>query len=100
MSVGEYSVVWRPKASADLLSIVRYIAQDSPIRARAFGKRLRDKVQALAQHPRLGREGRPGLPTGLRELVLYPHYIAFYRVFDEQRTVEIVRVKHTSQQTP
>lgn len=100
MAVGEYSIVWRAKAIEDLRSIVRYVAQDSPTRARAFGKRLRDKVEPLARHPRLGHEGRPGLPVGIRELVLHPHYIAFYRVLDEPRIVEIVRVKHTSQQTP
>lgn len=100
MSGGDFSIVWRPKALEDLRSIVRYIAQDSPARARTFGKRLRDKVQPLAQHPLLGREGRPGLPAGVRELVLDPHYIAFYRVIEGSRTIEILRVKHTSQQTP
>jgi toxin ParE1/3/4 len=98
MSGGDFSIAWRPKALEDLRSIVRYIAQDSPSRARTFGKRLREKVQPLAQHPLLGREGRPGLPTGVRELVL--HYIAFYRAIEASRTVEILRVKHTSQQTP
>jgi len=100
MSGGDFSIAWRPKALEDLRSIVRYIAQDSPSRARTFGKRLREKVQPLAQHPLLGREGRPGLPAGVRELVLHPHYIAFYRVIEASRTVEILRVKHTSQQTP
>ena len=100
MSGGDFSIAWRPKALEDLRSIVRYIAQDSPSRARTVGKRLREKVQPLAQHPLLGREGRPGLPTGVRELVLHPHYIAFYRAIEASRTVEILRVKHTSQQTP
>jgi toxin ParE1/3/4 len=40
------------------------------------------------------------LTDGVRELVLHLHYIAFYRVLDASRTVEILRVKHTSQQTP
>ncbi len=100
MSGRDFSIAWRPKALEDLCSIVRYIAQDSPTRARTFGKRLRDKVQPQAQHPLLGHEGRPGLPAGVRELVLHPHYIAFYRVLEASCTVEILRVKHTSQQTP
>ena len=63
MSGADYRIAWRPKASEDLRSIVRYIAQDSPTRARTFGKKLREKVQPLAQHPLLGHEGRPGLPA-------------------------------------
>ncbi len=93
----DYRIAWRPKALEDLRSIVRYIAQDSPTRARTFGKKLREKVQPLAQHPLLGHEGRPGLPAGVRELVLHANYIAFYRVIDTSRTVEILRVKHVAQ---
>lgn len=100
MSGADYRIAWRPKASEDLRNIVRYIAQDSPTRARTFGKKLREKVQPLAQHPLLGHEGRPGLPAEVRELVLHPNYIAFYRVLEASRTVEILRVKHVAQQTP
>jgi toxin ParE1/3/4 len=45
-------------------------------------------------------KGRPGLPDWLRELVVHPNYIVFYRVLAEARTVEILRVKHAAQQTP
>ena len=100
MSGADYRIAWRPKASEGLRSIVRYIAQDSPAGARTFGKKLREKVRPLAQLPLLGHEGRPGLPADVRELVLHPNYIAFYRVIESSRTVEILRVKHVAQQTP
>lgn len=100
MAGAGYRIAWRPKASEDLRGIVRYIAQDSATRARTFGKSLREKVEPLARHPLLGHEGRPGLPAGVRELVLHPNYIAFYRVLEASRTVEILRVKHVAQQTP
>ena len=100
MPGADYRIAWRSKALEDLRSIVRYIAQDSPARARTFGKKLREKVRPLAQHPLLGHEGRPGLPADVRELVLHANYIAFYRVIDTSRTVEILRVKHVAQQTP
>ena len=95
-----YRIVWRPIAEADLDSIIDYIAQDNPTKAEAFGQELRDKTLPLAQHPKLGRTGRPGLPAFLRELIAHRNYIVFYRVLDEARTVEILRVKHTAQQTP
>ena len=87
-------------AREDLRGIVRYIGKDNPTRAKSFGKDLRDKTKPLAQYPELGRKGRPGLPEWLRELVVHPNYIIFYRVLAEARTVEILRVKHAAQQVP
>lgn len=84
-----YRIEWRPKAREDLRVIVRYIGKDNPTRARGFGQELRDKTRPLAQHPELGRTGRPGLPDSVRELVVHPNYIVFYRVLVEALTVEI-----------
>jgi len=95
-----YRIVWRPIAETDLDNIIDYIAQDKPIMAEEFGQDLRDKTLPLAQHPKLGRTGRPGLPAFLRELAAHRNYIVFYRVLDEARTVEILRVKHTAQRVP
>lgn len=87
-------------ARDDLRAIVCYIGKDSPKRAKSLGQELRDKTKTLAQHPELGRHGRPGLPEWLRELVVHPNYIVFYRVLPDARTVQILRVKHAAQQTP
>ena len=100
MTAKPYRIEWRPMAREDLRGIVRYIGKDNPTRAKSFGQELRDKAKSLAQHPELGRHGRPGLPEWLRELVVHPNYIIFYRVLDEARTVEILRVKHAAQQMP
>lgn len=95
-----YRITWRPIAEADLDHIIDYIAQDNPTRAEAFGQELRDKTLPLAQHPNLGRTGRPSLPAFVRELVVHPNYIVFYRVLAEAGTVEILRVKHAAQKMP
>lgn len=95
-----YRIVWRPIAEADLNQIIDYIALDNPIKAVEFGHVLRAKVLPLEQNPKLGRTGRPGLPAFLRELVAHRNYIIFYRVLEESRTVEILRVKHAAQQVP
>jgi plasmid stabilization system protein ParE len=87
-------------ASEDLRAIVRYIGKDNPAHAKRFGKELRDKTKTLAQHPELGRTGRPGLPDWLRELVVHLNYIIFYRVLADARTVQILRVKHVARQVP
>lgn len=95
-----YRIEWRPKAREDLRDIVQYIGRDNPSRAKTFGQELRNKTQPLAQHPTIGRTGRPGLPNDVRELVVHPNYIVFYRVLANARTVEILRLKHAAQQTP
>lgn len=99
-SKAPYSVIWRPIAAADLNNIIGYIAQDSPTRAKKFGQLLHDKTLPLAEFPNMGRTGRPGLPDWLHELVAHRNHIIFYRVLDEARTVEILRVKHAARQTP
>lgn len=87
-------------AETDLNNIIDYIAKDNPARAETFGQELRDKTLPLAQHPKLGRTGRPGLPAFVRELVVHPNYIVFYRVLGEFGTVEVLRVKHAAQKMP
>lgn len=87
-------------AESDINNIVDYIALDSPQIAKKFGEELRNKTLPLTQHPQLGRKGRPGLPNWLRELVIHPNYIIFYRVLDKTRAIEILRIKHTSQRKP
>ena len=95
-----YRIEWRWKAREDLRAIVRYIGKDNPTRARNFVQELHDKTLPLEHHPELGRNGRPGVPNYVREIVAHRHYIVFYRVLDEVSTVEILRVKHAAQQTP
>ena len=100
MTAKPYRIEWRPMAREDLRAIVRYIGKDNPTRAKSFGQELRDKTLPLAQHPKMGRTGRPGLPAFVRELVVHPNYIVFYRVLDDAGIVEILRVKHAAQQVP
>ncbi|WDI87860.1 type II toxin-antitoxin system RelE/ParE family toxin (plasmid) [Xanthomonas campestris pv. campestris] len=51
-------------------------------------------------YPELGRPGRPGLPAGVRELVVHQNYIVLYHVLASAGVVEILRVKHAAQQIP
>ena len=84
-------------ALADLRAIIRYIGKDNPTRAKSFGKEIHGKVKPLAHHPELGRSSRL---EDVRELVIHPNYIVFYRVLTELRTVQVLRVKHAAQQQP
>lgn len=90
-----HTIEWRPKASADLLAIVAYIAADNPTAAQELKDSIEGKVAALAEHPKLYR---PGRIKGTRELVAHPNYIVLYRIVGT--VVEILRVKHAAQKWP
>ena len=92
-------IIWRVRATADLLGIICYIGKDNPLRAESFSKKIKEKSKPLAQHPLLGRTGR--LP-GTRELVVHPNYLLIYRQIERAGSpvVEILRIKHITQLLP
>lgn len=89
-------VEWLCLALRDMRNIAAYIAQDSPEAATAVAERIWQDGQGLCA---LADRGRPGRVPGTRELVLegLPYFIA-YRV--KRKTVQILRVIHTSRQWP
>ncbi|MEQ7964905.1 type II toxin-antitoxin system RelE/ParE family toxin [Xanthomonas hortorum pv. pelargonii] len=95
-----HAVEWTQFALEDLDAVIDYIAQDNPARAYDFAAEIYDKTLVLEQYPELGRPGRPGLPAGVRELVVHQNYIVLYRVLASAGIVEILRVKHAAQQIP
>ncbi|MFT3803536.1 MAG: type II toxin-antitoxin system RelE/ParE family toxin [Burkholderiaceae bacterium] len=92
----QYRIVWRPIAEADLERIIDHIARDGPVTALRFVDELREKAGRLAMFPLVGREGRPGLPRYVRELVVHENYILLYRVRTKDKAVEILRVRHAA----
>ena len=77
-------------AEQDLFAIWDYIAQDSPIAADRFLRRLADRFQSLLKNP-LSGESQDRFRTGLRSIV-EGNYVVFY----EPRPNEILiyRVLH------
>ena len=88
-------VVWRKPASASLLEIIRYIANEDPQAARRLKERLESAVLPLSEHPYLYPSGRV---PGTREIVVHPNYVVIYRIAVE--CIEIVSVLHARQVYP
>ena len=87
---------WRPQASADLVEIVAYIADDNPDAAQELKDEIEAKADKLPDHPRLYK---PSVRVkGLRELIVRSNYIVLYREAPE--LVEIVNVVHARRQWP
>ena len=83
----------RPKAVADLRSIRRWIAKDSPQRARTFIVELTVHFATLAEL-HIQHRVVPDLGADIR-LAVYGNYNIYYRFIGEEgRDVLIVRVMH------
>jgi addiction module RelE/StbE family toxin len=87
---------WRPQAQADLLDILEYIAEDDLDAADALQREIDDKTAALPLHPKLYKLS--SRVPGMRELVVRPNYVVFYR--ESAHLVEIVNVVHARRQWP
>lgn len=84
-----------PAARNDLLSILEFIAKDSPNRAATFIDRLDDRMGQLEHHLLLGRIPRhPRLREYGYRVMVIQSYLVFYIV--RGQTIEIHRVVHGS----
>lgn len=89
------SLNWKAVASADLLEIVGYIAEDSPDAAQSLKNEIEAKANALVNHPKLYK---PGRMKGTREMVIRPNYVVIY--LESSSEVTILRVLHAARQWP
>lgn len=87
---------WRSQASADLLDIVAFIAEDNPDAAQALKDEIEAKAAALSAHPKLYKVSRRA--PGMREFIVQRHYVVLYR--ETPKWVEVVAVVHARRQWP
>lgn len=89
------TIRYLPVAQEDLISILDYIAQDSPDRALVFVNELDERIRHLEHHPLLGRVPRhPKLHESGYRVLIVESYLAFYIVRGNE--IEIHRVIHGS----
>ena len=78
-------IVWSPLARSRLRQIRAYVARDKPER---LAMRIVATVEALRNHPHLGRSGAE---PGIRELVIgNTPYIVLYRVQDQRVIISTI----------
>lgn len=90
-------IIFSPQAVADLAEVVRYIAKDDSATAVRVGNELINRVEILENFPMLGAPYPKR--SGVRKLVSRP-YLIFYRVRDEENTVDILRYWHGARTAP
>ena len=81
----KYEVTWSNTAEKDLIDIIEYIAADSPSRALAVFKNIKQKASGLYTFPERGRivpELRDQGVVQYRELIISPWRI-IYRISEK-----------------
>ena len=95
----DFKVIWAPSARLDLKEIVSYIAEDNPEIAQRFGLSLIDATKSLASFPGRGRVVPELGSPQIREVIFKPYRI-IYRVKENERVMEVVRVWHAARGDP
>ncbi len=88
-------VRWTPEAEDDRSQIFDYIAADSPRSAVKMDELFSKAAARLADHPKLGRNGR--IP-GTREAIPHKSYCLVYEI--ESETVWVLALVHTARLWP
>jgi len=94
---GKFTLRYLPIAEEDLISILDWIAKDSPSRALKFIYKLEEKIGKLEKFPLLGR-----IPRNLKlreygyRVLVVESYLVFYII--RKNTVEVHRVIRASRE--
>ena len=90
------TLLWTPRALADVAAVLTQIAAEDPGAASRFNDRLLELVETtLTSQPQMGR---PGRVNGTRELIVHPRYILAYRVRGE--VIELLAFRHSARLWP
>ena len=92
-----YKIKYLPLAVQDLNDIARYLSEFYPKTASRILKEMQEKITKLGDTPKMCEIYR--LDPTYRRMVV-DQYLAFYRVNDETRVVEIHRVLRGSWNLP
>ncbi|WP_309387738.1 type II toxin-antitoxin system RelE/ParE family toxin [Cerasicoccus frondis] len=94
-----FQVIVAPSAREDLGAIVEYIAQHDPAAAERLGLAIIAITKKIAEFPRIGRIVPEFGWDTIREIV-FKNYRLIYRIKDEEKKIEIVRIWHAKRGHP
>jgi toxin ParE1/3/4 len=94
-----YKLIWSPGARDDLRDLVRFIALDNAERAATFGYTLIHRIERVQEFPEMGRIVPEKRNPLLREVIVRP-YRLIYRLSNDLKMIEIVRIWHAARGEP
>jgi plasmid stabilization system protein ParE len=95
----DFEITWTESASADLESIVNYLARISPDVAEKTANAVLNHIEVLRTFPRIGPRYAKDPHRQVRE-VLCGKYRIFYRLDEPRKLVEILTVWHGAREEP
>ena len=93
----DYRLLFTQRALDDFAEIIGRIAEDDGEAASRFGNTLLDHIELLSRFPRMG--GTIRARSRVRKLSHSP-ILAYYRVREDKRLVEILHFRHASRKAP
>lgn len=84
-------IIWSPRAASHLEGICEFIAEDSPVYARIFARKIVALVKSIPVFPQTGRIVPEYNDPDLREKI-YGDYRIIYRI--REKTIEIAAICH------
>lgn len=101
MLPASFRIVVSPKASAEVVAIHTFIAQDSPQNAVGVTRTLFAAFDSLGQLPYRYRIFKTSKKTGRQIRVMpVPPFLIYYQVIDDERVVRVITVRHGAQRQP
>ena len=94
-----FKIVFTKPATADLDGLVTFISRDNPRAAEQLGYEIIAKAEKLEEFPLLGRVVPEFKIENIREIIRRPYRIV-YRVREDRKLIEILRVWHAARGTP
>jgi plasmid stabilization system protein ParE len=93
-----YRVLWSDSALERATEFLDFIAEENPGAAGRVVQDLFDHVEALSEHPFLGRRLSDEIDSSLRRLVA-GDYIVVYQLNEARQTIWVVAVRHHRQRS-
>ena len=94
-----FKIVFTKPAIADLESLVAFISRDNPQAAERFGYAIIEKTENLQEYPFFGRVVPEFKIETVREVIHRPYRVV-YRVHEDRKRIEILRVWHAARGIP
>ena len=91
-----YLVQWSASALDRLIEILDFIAQENPKAASRTVDEILERVEILAEFPRMGPAFSEESGPDLRKLIL-DDYLVVYQVRQGKRVVSVIAVRHSRQ---
>jgi plasmid stabilization system protein ParE len=97
----DYEVAWTSEALVSLDEALDYLRKRNEAAAEKVRQAIFDKADLLGVTPNVGRVWAPGEDPPIREVISGKHRIHYRdRVNIDSKTVEILKVWHSSRQEP